>query len=102
MFTIEDYKDHDIYEDEKHALFWAAINEGDGTDEWLNPVEVDVHHCVDEDYDQFYPPHNRIQKRFDYYKEKKAWWCLDDVDVNGDELNLSLYGRDDNVPYRRI
>ena len=35
-------------------------------------------------------------------RERDAWWCLDDFDLQGNPLELKLYGSDDMVPYRRI
>ena len=45
MFLIENFTEKIAFDDEKHARFWAVINEGDGTKEWLNPVEVGIHKC---------------------------------------------------------
>ena len=34
--------------------------------------------------------------------ESNGWWCLEDFDLQGNPLELKLYGSDDIAPYRLI
>ena len=69
------------------GIVWVTEN-GSYSKEWIGGL----HPCTEEDYAKFYKPNVGSKKNFEYYKEKKAWMCVDSFDKNGKPWDANLYG----------
>ena len=75
--------------------------EGDG--EGFNQViDIGVHKCTENDYDDFYPATRASTTRIDQIHSQDAAWCFDKEDRSGNKYDLSVYGSSENEPFRKL
>ena len=103
MFAVEDFETKEILHDERYVRFLVSINEAeDGNLLEDSFVEVGVHKCTNSEYQNLYEPHFLFKNKLEEYEANNSLMCMDDFDLNGNPLNRKLYGRNDDVSFRRI
>jgi hypothetical protein len=55
-------------------------SDGQNDIDWL---ELDLHTCTPEDFEQFYPPSKTSVLKFDKFKDAETLMCIDTLDTSG-------------------
>lgn len=64
-----------------------------------------VHRCTEKDYKKFYEPSKNSKPRIKDFKDKNAWWCMDEYEEKDGKklpLNRQLFGSGDAQPNRSL
>ena len=78
-----------VKHEKKHVEWYGAIFENDGTRDTLTQ-KIGVHKCTGEDFAKFYKMAEQSNKMFETYRDEL--FCLDNLDINGVQINKKLYG----------
>ena len=100
-FAMRGYLDHEIKNKTNMVEWEVHVYKGNGSSEYTE-FEVGVHACNDSDYKDFYTLSKKSKPRFDDFKEKGSFLCMNDYDVNGLKVDKNLFGPDENTPHRRF
>ena len=92
-FTLTDVITGELKHDPKFVS-WQVITWGvrdDGS--YFREYESGLHPCTELDYATFYERDpNQFEKKFDHFRKRNEWMCLDEVDFKGNKINKNLYG----------
>ena len=101
-FSVQHTTTKKVLYDESLVRFMGLVSEGDGKEQYVNPIEVGVHKCNATDFINLKKPTQGSEYMIERMKNDSSLFCFDELDINGNAINSSLYGRDDNSEHRRI
>ena len=61
----------------------------------IEKTEIGAHICRENEYKQFHPIEHPYEMQFKTLKNNGKFYCMDDTDISGEELDWSVYTNDD-------
>jgi hypothetical protein len=83
-------------DDPKYVEWKAHMVETKGTADGEVKTEIGLHTCTEAEWDDFYAPEATKKPTFDKLRSSGQAKCLDNLDVDGKEVDFNVFGDDEN------